>query len=278
MLKNKAIWLITGVSGGLGRSLAMFAAGKGHTVYGTLRNKEQITDFEALVPGKTLGVLMDVRNHSESEAVVADIIEKKGGIDVLVNNAGFGMIGAIEELTDQEIRNQFETNFFGALFLTQKVLPIMRQQKDGKIVQISSAAGFRATAGFGIYNASKFALEGFSEALAQETKPLGIDVMIVEPGPFRTQFAGTSAIFSKNTIADYDETAGSFKRLLMERSGQQDGDPEKAAKVIYDVLYSNNPPLRLPLGMPSITAIRSKLAQVESDITAWEHISAHTSY
>lgn len=275
---NKKVWLITGVSGGLGRSIAKSAAMAGHLVYGTLRKAEDIQLFNDLVPGFTKGIIMDVTKSDEVTTVVNAIIKENNALDVLVNNAGYGLIGGIEEVTNSEIRNQMETNFFGALGLTQMVLPIMRRQQSGWILQISSSAGFRAAAGFGIYNASKFALEGMSEALALEMRPHGVNVVIVEPGPFRTNFAGSSAQFSANEIDDYKSTVGQFKNIMKEKSGTQDGDPEKAAAVILQLVNAKNPPVRLPLGRFSIAAIRNKLSEVERDIQAWEQITSQTSF
>jgi NAD(P)-dependent dehydrogenase (short-subunit alcohol dehydrogenase family) len=197
---------------------------------------------------------------------------------VLVNNAGFGFLGAVEEATITDYREVMETNFFGALQVTQAVLPFMRKQGSGHIIQMSSAAGFRSTAGFGVYNASKFALEGMSEALALEVAPLGIKVIIVEPGPFRTNFAGSSIKTASNEIPDYDATARIFKNNILGYAGQQEGDPIKAAQVILQVVQSDNPPLRLPLGSTAITAVRNKLQQVEQDLNSWEQIAAHTSF
>ena len=201
-----------------------------------------------------------------------------GSIDILVNNAGYGLFGAIEEVSLDEARQQMETNFFGALALTQAVLPFMRERKSGHIIQISSMAGFRAVAGMGLYNASKFALEGFSEALALETKHLNIKVTIVEPGPFRTNWAGDSSIRSEKVIEEYSPTAGSRISTIQAYSGNQPGDPEKAARAIIKVVNSDNPPLRFPLGTVAIQAIRNKLKSVEEEINEWEKVAADTSF
>lgn len=276
--RDNQIWLITGVSSGLGRAIAEAAAKSGCIVYGTLRNAEQMKDYDDLVPGYTKALLLDITQKRAIESAIELILNENQGIDVVVNNAGFGLIGAIEELTESEIRNQMETNFFGALWVTQVVLPQMRKQKSGWILQVSSSAGFRSAAGFGIYNASKFALEGMSEALALEMKPFGVNVVILEPGPFRTNFAGSSAHFSNQNIAEYDATVGQFKRNMKEKSGTQDGNPEKAAAVILELIKNESPPLRLPLGQFSINAIRNKLEEVEKDIQAWEHLTAHTNF
>jgi len=272
------VWLITGVSGGLGRALAREVALTGDIVIGTLRKQEQIAEFESLVPEKTFGVILDVTNQTLFDDVISECISGFGRIDILVNNAGYGLFGAIEEVSMAEARQQMETNFFGALGLTQAVLPIMRKQKSGHIIQISSMAGFRSVAGMGLYNASKFALEGFSEALALETKPLNIGVTIVEPGPFRTSWAGDSSTRSAKTIEDYSDTAGSRISTVQGYSGNQPGDPVKAAKAIIKAINSNNPPLRLPLGAAALEAIRSKLQSVEEEIKTWENTSLDTSF
>lgn len=272
------VWLITGVSGGLGRALATEVALTGDIVIGTLRKQEQIEAFESLVPEKTFGVLLDVTDQTKFDEIIADCMEGFGRIDILVNNAGYGLFGAIEEVSMDEARKQMETNFFGALGLTQAVLPIMRKQQSGHIIQISSMAGFRSVAGMGLYNASKFALEGFSEALALETSSLNIGVTIVEPGPFRTSWAGRSSIRSEKVIDAYSDSAGARISTIQEYSGNQPGDPVKAAKAIIKAINSRNPPLRLPLGRSAIEAIRSKLQSVEEEIKTWEEIALDTSF
>lgn len=278
MIKSRRVWFITGVSGGLGRALAKEVALSGDVVIGTLRKQEQIADFDSLVPEKTFGVLLDVNQHMQFKRVLNTTTLNFGPIDILVNNAGYGLFGAIEELNMEEARQQMETNFFGALALTQAVLPLMREQKSGHIIQISSMAGFRSLAGMGLYNASKFALEGFSEALALETKHLNIKVTIVEPGPFRTNWAGDSSVRSEKVIEDYSETVGNRISRIQAYSGNQPGDPAKAARAIIKVTNSDNPPLRLPLGSVAIEAIRSKLKSVEKEINEWEKVAADTSF
>lgn len=276
-MANK-IWLITGVSGGLGRALAVAVAGKGYIVYGTLRKAEQIEAFNQLCPGFTFGLLMDVNNPIQVDAGIHQVISAHGKIDVLVNNAGYGLFGAIEEVSMEESRAQMETNFFGALAVTKAVLPMMRKQQSGHIFQVSSVAGFRSTPGLGIYNASKYALEGFSEALWHEVNPLGIHVTIVEPGPFRTNWAGDSSVRSANTVDAYKETAGARIRTIHAYSGTQPGDPEKAAAVVIKASESNFPPLRLPLGQPAIDGILEKCEWVKKDIDSWSSISSKTDF
>jgi NAD(P)-dependent dehydrogenase (short-subunit alcohol dehydrogenase family) len=221
--------------------------------------------------------VLDVTQTEKISAALEQVIDKFGKIDVLVNNAGYGTIGAIEEFSLEEIRLQMETNFFGAVAVTKATLPIMRKQGSGHIVQISSQAGFRATAGFGVYNASKFALEGFSEALAQEVAPFGIRVTIVEPGPFRTQFLAGSMKVPQNKIDLYKEGPVAYMYQYQGKmNGKQEGDPVKAAKAIVDYVHSGKENLRLPLGKVTIQGMRAKLASVEKDIAANESIAIST--
>ena len=278
MNTSNRIWLITGVSGGLGRALAKEAAMQGEIVYGTLRKPEQIAAFNELVPGKTFGIQLDVNNHEQIKSVVEQIITQSGRLDVLVNNAGYGLFGAIEELSMEEARMQMETNFFAVLAMTQAVLPILRKQRSGHILQISSMSGLRANSGTGLYNASKFALEGMSEALALELQPLNIRLTLVEPGPFRTDWAGSSSVSAKNKIEDYELSSGARLRLLQSTSGKQPGDPAKAAKAILMAVNSEHPPLRLLLGKVALDAVRDKFRTVEEEFSKWEDISLGTSF
>lgn len=272
------IWFITGVSGGLGRALAKEVASNDDIVIGTLRHEEQLLAFEQLVPGKTFAARLDVNDHKHIDHVIQRVMDEFGRIDVLVNNAGYGLFGAIEEVSMEEARKQMETNFFSALAVTQAVLPIMRNQRSGNIVQISSMAGFRSNAGMGLYNASKFALEGFSEALYLEMSPLNIHVTIVEPGPFRTEWAGASSVTAANQIADYEGTAGKIIGYVQSNSGRQAGDPAKAAQAIIRAVNNVNPPLRLPLGRAALDAIRTKLRSVAKNLEDWEDVSLDTSF
>ncbi len=278
MQKLQKVWFITGVSGGLGRALAQEVALSGDVVIGTLRKQDQIADFDSLVPEKTFGVMLDVNHPSHFEKVLNTAILNFGNIDILVNNAGYGLFGAIEEVSLEEARQQMETNFFGALALTQALLPYMRERRSGHIIQISSMAGIKGVPGAGLYNASKFALEGFSEALALEVEPLNIKVTIVEPGPFRTNWAGDSSVRSATVIEDYASTAGSRIATINGYSGHQPGDPVKAAKAIIKATNSDNPPLRLALGKVAIDAIRAKLLSMEEEIEEWEKVGLDTSF
>lgn len=271
------VWFITGVSSGLGAELAKAVIEKGDKVAGTFRKTEQASGFSQQYNGNGLGIVMDVTNAEQITAAVQQALQKFERIDILVNNAGYGTIGAIEEFSMEEIRQQMETNFFGAVAVTKEFIPLLRQQGGGHIVQVSSQSGFRASAGFGIYNSSKFALEGFSEALAQEVAPFNIKVTIVEPGPFRTQFLAGSMQLPQQRIEAYQNNPVAQMYQYMERmNGKQEGDPVKGAKAIVDYVYSGKENLRLPLGKVTIQGMRSKLASVEKDIAANEAISVST--
>lgn len=264
----KKTWLVTGASSGLGKAIAERVIENGDFVIATFRKLAQVEAFNAKYKGRARAVILDLSNPSQIEEVAEGLIATLSKIDVLVNNAGVGFVGAIEEASSEEVRKVFEANFFGTLKLTQAILPSMRKYKSGHIVQISSHAGVKAFAGFGIYNASKFALEGFSEALAQEVEPLGIKVTIVEPGPFRTKFAGPSLIQSDKLIDDYAATAGAFRNKLLSVDGKQEGDPEKAARIIVEKVNDGDGTLRLPLGkVPTIT-IGMKIDGLRSDLEA----------
>lgn len=272
-------WFITGASSGLGEALSKAVLSAGDSVVATFRRPEQAEAFSREAKENGLGLVLDVTHTAGISKALQEAKNKFGRIDVLVNNAGYGTIGAIEEFNLDEIREQMETNFFGAVAVTKEALPLMREQGGGHIIQISSQSGFRASAGFGIYNASKFALEGFSEALAQEVQAFGIKVVIVEPGPFRTQFLGSSVKTPQQTLDAYSKTAVAQMYQYMERmNGKQEGDPEKAARAIVDYIHNNREPLRLPLGKTTIQGMRAKLASVEKDITANEAISLSVIY
>lgn len=272
---ERRIWFITGVSSGLGNALIRAVVQSGDFAIGTFRQQEQVDAFNQGHVDKAFAIKMDVTNSYEVRKGIETISNKFGKIDVLVNNAGFGFAGGIEEASMSEVRSVFEANFFGTLQVTQAVLPIMRQQKSGHIIQISSHGGFKAMAGFGVYNASKFALEGMSEALAGELTPLGIRLTIVEPGPFRTKFAGEGFGIAERKIEDYQLTAGVFRERIKGVDGKQEGDPHKAALAIIQVVNAESPPLRLPLGKIALATISSKLAHVQKDLDNWSELAAN---
>jgi len=275
---EKQIWFITGISSGLGKAISQAALEAGHIVIGTFRKKAQVDKFNSLHKDTAKAYLLDITNQVAIKKVVAEVKVQFGKIDVLVNNAGVGFVGAIEETSDEEVRKVFEANFFGTLALTRTILPLMRSQREGHIIQISSHGGIKAFAGFGIYNASKFALEGFSEALAQEIAPLGIKLTLIEPGPFRTNFASGQLGEAKQIIQDYASTAGRFREKLKSVHGKQEGDPDKASKIIINLARQENPPLRLPLGKVPLTTIRMKLKNVSTDLETAKAIAESTVY
>ncbi|GAA3521425.1 oxidoreductase [Aquimarina addita] len=276
-MKNK-IWLVTGISSGLGKALAKSVIEKGDFVIGTFRHESQVVEFNKKNLKNAKAILLDITDEKNIDNSIDKIISEYGKIDVLVNNAGVGFVGAIEETSMQEVRSVFEPNLFGTIKLTQSILPFMRKEKKGHIVQISSHGGIKGFAGFGIYNASKFAVEGFSEALAQEIAPLGIKVSIVEPGPFRTKFAGNGLGLAKNKIDDYSQTAGAFRTKLKSVDGKQEGDPVKAAKAIIGLVNSENPSLRLPLGKVALMTIGMKLDSVKSDLETNRKVAENAVY
>jgi len=259
-------WLITGVSSGLGKALAESVIQSGDFVIATFRKESEIQAFNEKHGPNAKAIELDITHIDKIDETIEKLTSEFGSIDVLVNNAGIGFAGAIEEASIEEVRKIFEANFFGTLKLSQAVLPNMRQRKSGQIVQISSHAGIKAFAGFGIYNASKFALEGFSEALAQEVGPLGIKISIIEPGPFRTNFAGRSLSQAENVIEDYNPTAGAFRAKLLSVHNKQEGDPVRAADLIVKHVNSKESTLRLPLGSIPIKTIGMKIDSLKSDL------------
>jgi NAD(P)-dependent dehydrogenase (short-subunit alcohol dehydrogenase family) len=216
---------------------------------------------------------MDVTDQQQVDAAVSAAVKRFGRIDVLVNNAGYGMVGAVEESAEGEFRPIFETNVFGLIRVTQAVLPQMRKQRSGHVVNLSSIGGLVATPGFGMYSATKFAVEGLSEALAQEVGPLGIGVTIVEPGPFRTKFLGRAGGEAVCRIADYDETAGKMRAYFVDQDGKQRGDPQKAAEAMVKAVESEHPPLHLMLGGMTLGRLKGKLEALQQDVATWEAIT-----
>ena len=262
----------------LGKALAQTVIENGDFVIGTFRNQSQADVFNNQHKDEAFALTLDITKPTEIEKAVKLVTDKFKKIDLLVNNAGFGFAGAIEETSTAEARAIFEANFFGTLHLTQSFLPMFRQQKSGHIIQISSHGGFKAFPGFGIYNASKFALEGFSEALAIEVAPLGIKLTIVEPGPLRTNFAGSSFKEADKIITDYNQTAGAFRERMKQVDGKQEGDPIKASQAVIDITKLDTPPLRLPLGKIAIVSLTAKLDSVQKDINAYKDIAESVVY
>ncbi|MCC9309810.1 SDR family NAD(P)-dependent oxidoreductase [Kitasatospora sp. RB6PN24] len=270
-------WLITGANSGFGTEFARAALTAGDLVTAAVRRPETMAALAAAYPGKLTVVKLDVTDPEQCEEAVRAAVAEHGRIDVLVNNAGFGLVGAVEETTEPELRNAFEVMFFGAIRLTQLVLPHMRARRSGTIVQVSSMGGFMSFPGVGAYSAAKGALELASEALAGEVAPLGIRVLIVEPGAFRTEFTG-SALQHATVIDDYLDTVGAVRTGLPESHGQQPGDPAKAADALIRALELPEPPLRLVLGEDAVSAVRDKLASVGAELDRTAELSLSTAF
>ena len=264
------VWLITGCSTGFGRELAKEILKSGHRAGVASRNTDDVKDIIAEFPDTAIAVKLDVTKPDEIKAAIKQVKEKFGQIDVLVNNAGIGYFGAIEESEEDEVRRMFEINFWGLANITNEVLPIMRAQHSGHIVNIASIGGLVGFPGVGFYNATKFAVDGYSEALAKETAPLGIKVTVINPSGFRTDWAGRSANNSKIVIDDYKATAEANKQAIRGYSGKQPGDPERAAKAIIKAVEAENPPLHLLLGVAALKGARNKLEVLKKDYDTWE--------
>jgi NAD(P)-dependent dehydrogenase (short-subunit alcohol dehydrogenase family) len=264
------IWLITGCSTGFGRALALEALQQGNKVGVSARKTEDIQDIVNKFPETAIAIQLDVTDKTQIDSATKKMIEHFGGIDVLVNNAGIGYFGAIEESEDDEVRRMFDINVFGLADMTKAVLPFMRKQKSGHIVNVASIGGLVGFPGVGFYNATKFAVDGLSESLSKEVAPLGIKVTIIAPSGFRTDWAGRSANNSKVVIEDYKSTAGANKETIRGYSGNQPGDPVKAAEAIVAAVNDANPPLRLLLGAGALKGARNKLNELKRDIDAWE--------
>jgi len=275
---NSTVWFITGCSTGFGHEMSSILLDRGYRVVATARNPEQIRDLAQGRDDRALALKLDVTNPRQVVEAVKTAEEKFGSVDVLVNNAGYGYLGAVEESEDAEVRAMFEANFFGLVRMTQAVLPGMRKRRKGTIVNISSIGGFVGFPGVAFYNATKFAVEGLSEALAKETAPLGIKVMIVEPGPFRTDWAGRSLKRPKTPIADYAETAGARIDRISGGSGTQVGDPVRACEAIIQVVESGQIPLRLVLGRMALETALTKVEQLRCDFEQSRSISLGADY
>lgn len=264
------VWFITGCSTGFGRELAKEVLASGYRAAVASRNINDVKDIVEAYPDNAVAVKLDVTQADQIAAAVTQVQDAFGQIDVLVNNAGIGYFGAIEESEQDEVRRMFEINFFGLANVTKAVLPVLRKQRSGHILNVASIGGLVGFPAVGFYNATKFAVDGFSESLAKEVAPLGIKVTVIAPSGFRTDWAGRSANNSKIVIDDYKETAGINKDNIRGYSGNQPGDPVRAAKAMIKAVESENPPLRLLLGEAALKGARNKLDVLKKDFDAWE--------
>jgi len=271
-------WLITGCSSGLGRALATAVLKRGDNAVVTARDALRVAEFAEQHPETALALDLDVTDHARIRAIVAATRGRFGGIDVLVNNAGYGYRAAVEEGDDDDLQRLFATNVFGAVAAVKAVLPGMREQRSGTIVNISSIGARITPAGSGYYSATKAALEGLTGSLRKELKPLGIRAMIVEPGAFRTDFSGRSLQQSASPIADYAETAGRRRKEHDTTHGTQPGDPAKAAQVIIEAAVASDPPELLLLGQDALDGFRATQGSQRAEVETWQHLSSATQF
>ncbi|NML67364.1 SDR family NAD(P)-dependent oxidoreductase [Hymenobacter sp. RP-2-7] len=269
MTKN---WFITGVSTGFGKHLAELALRNGDKVAATFREQNQADEFTQSHQPNGLGVVADVTNEDQVKAAVTTAIDKLGHLDVVVNNAGYGSLGPIEEIDDAEVQRQFDVNVFGPLRVLRAVLPHLRARKSGHILNVTSIGGLTTFPPAGIYHGSKFALEGIGESLAKQVGPLGIHVTNVEPSGFRTDWAGRSATYTEPQIADYKETVGKSLVGMASNSGKQPGDPERAAQAMFDLVRMEHPPLHLPLGKAAVQGALDKFTEIKKEIEQYAEI------
>ena len=275
---RKKVWLVTGGARGIGKEIVLAALAQGDVVAATSRKLENLSYLADFSAATVLPLALDITNSVQVNAAINTVIEKFGTIHVLVNNAGYGQFGAVEELSDDNIRLQIEANLYGPLYAIRAALPTMRSNKSGHIINLSSIAGLVGTPGIGMYNASKFALEGLSEALALEVAPLGIQVTLIEPGGVRTDFAGDSLQQPANIIADYEATRGKTGRYFEQISGHQISDPLKVAKAIIDIANNPEAPIRLVLGADALPRIKGKLEAHSKLVADWEAVSLSMGY
>ncbi len=272
------VWFVTGCSTGFGREFVRVALAHGFRVVATARDPKKLKDLIAGHEEKAIALELDVTRSGQIERAVRDAERKFGSIDVLVNNAGYGYLAAVEEGEDKEIRAMFDTNFFGLAAVTRAILPGMRARRQGTIVNIASVGGIVGFPGSGYYAATKFAVEGLSESLAKEVEPLGIRVMLVEPGPFRTDWAGRSLKQSRDFIEDYESTAGARRRQTAGYSGKQPGDPARAAEAVIKAAQAQNPPKHLVLGREGFEVVENQLRSMLTEVDLWKATSLSADY
>jgi NAD(P)-dependent dehydrogenase (short-subunit alcohol dehydrogenase family) len=277
-MNNQKIFLITGISSGFGRAFASTALSAGHMVVGTVREEIARRKFESEKPGFAKAVVLDVTDFDAIEPKVAEIERTIGPVSVLVNNAGYGHEGTIEESPLAELRHQFDVNVFGAVAMIKAVLPFMRKRRTGHIINITSMGGYITLPGIAYYCGSKFALEAISETLSKEVKDFGILVTAVAPGQFRTDWAGRSMMRSERTISDYDKLMDPVRKARQEKSGKQPGDPAKAAQVLLKIIEHENPPTHLLLGNDALKLVREKLETLKTEFALWEQTTRSTDF
>lgn len=273
------VWLVTGASSGLGMALATLALHRGDTVIGTFRSHEQVVRFEENGEGRAIGCEVDLAVGPSIAASLNSSIRRAGErLDVVVNAAGYGLQGAAEEVSEAQLRHVMETNFYGPLGVIRAVLPWLRAQGTGHIINVSSVAGFVGRPGLSLYCASKFALEGLSEGLRLELSPLGVKVTIVEPGSFRTKWAGSSMVFGENPISDYAALADTVRSAFRKTSGSQRGDPDRAAAAVVSCVESPNPPLRLVIGPDALQSINEHVTSIMTELSEWRDLAESTDF
>ncbi len=277
-MSDSKVWFITGCSSGFGRSLARKVLENGFSVVATARDKGKLTDLECEFGDLVSVVSLDVNDNDQILEAINSAVDTFGRIDVLVNNAGYGLVGALEEYSEEQMLNNFKTNFWSPVNLIRKVLPILRKQRSGHIINMSAGAAIMNEVGFSIYAASKAALDLASEALCWELKPLGIKVTNVVPGPFRTDFINRSLNRAEKRIEDYDQTVGKFVNFLEKIDGKQPGDPDKGAEAIINITNLDKPPLYLYLGEYAYKSANRKIKTMKKYLEDWEEIGLHTDY
>jgi NAD(P)-dependent dehydrogenase (short-subunit alcohol dehydrogenase family) len=271
-------WFITGASRGFGLLIARAALARGDKVVATARNPQSVIEALGATPN-LLALPLDVSDEAAAQAAARQAVERFGRIDVLVNNAGYGLLGAVEESSGEEVRKVYETNVFGLLNVTRAVLPVLRRQRAGHVINLSSVGGYAAYHGWGVYGSTKFAVEGISEALALELKPLGVHVTVVEPGFFRTDFLDASSLSSTAArIGDYAETVGAMREIAVQVHRQQQGDPDKLAAAMLVLADAPQPPLRLQLGSDTVARVREKNSAVERELGEWIELALSTDF
>jgi NAD(P)-dependent dehydrogenase (short-subunit alcohol dehydrogenase family) len=271
------VWFITGSSRGLGRALTEVVLESGCLVAATARKPEQLADLNKIYGDRVRRIKLDVTSPTDAEKAVAAAKEAFGQIDVVVNNAGYGFIGAFEEMTADEFKSQIDTNFWGVVNVTRAVLPVLREQGHGHIIQVTSIGGRLSASGLSGYHAAKFAVEGLSEALAQEIKPLGLKLTIVEPGGFRTDWAGASMAFA-TPMKPYAPVMDAIRGFMEQHTRHEPGDPRKAGQAITQLVEMEQPPLRLPLGKDAIVFLRNSYKTSSDELQRWAEITGSTDF